>query len=176
LLTILRYSGAILNLLPQPQDAFNIIGRLVPKYDGKEWSLSEILFDTPYMKTYPDDVFDPAIYIDNPNEVAFIALLDGQRIGSIRVGRRWNKNAFIDDLIVDKAHRGHGVGTKLMDAAVGWGKENGFHGISLETQDNNLLACRFYLKYGFKLGGIDSCSYDAFPNRDETALYFYLLP
>jgi len=64
----------------------------------------------------------------------------------------------------------------LMDAAINWGKENGCHGISLETQDNNLLACRFYLKYGFKLGGIDRHSYDAFPNREETALYFYLLP
>ena len=63
-----------------------------------------------------------------------------------------------------------------MNAAVNWGNENGYYGISLETQDNNLLACRFYLKYGFRLGGIDRYSYDAFPNRGETALYFYLLP
>jgi streptothricin acetyltransferase len=166
----------MLDLLPQPQEAFEIIGRLVPKYDGKEWSISETLFDTPYMKTYPNDVFDPKMYVDNPNEAAFIAMLDGLRVGSIRVGRRWNKNAFIDDLVVDIIHRGHGFGTMLMDAAVNWGKENDYHGISLETQDNNLLACRFYLKYGFKLGGIDRHSYDVFPNREETALYFYLLP
>jgi streptothricin acetyltransferase len=138
----------MLDLLPQPQEAFEIIGRLVPKYDGKEWSISETLLDTPYMKTYPNDVFDSKMYIDNPNEAAFIAMLDGLRVGSIRVGRRWNKNAFIDDLVVDIIHRGRGVGTMLMDAAVNWGKENDYHGISLETQDNNLLACRFYLKYG----------------------------
>ena len=171
---IVRFDDTMLDLLPQPQEAFEIIGKLVPRYDGKEWSISEILLDTPYMKTYPDDVFDPKIYVENPNEAAYIAMLDGQRVGSIRVGRRWNKNAFIDDLLVDQTHRGRGVGTMLMDAAVQWGKENGFHGISLETQDNNLLACRFYLKYGFKLGGIDRHSYDAFPNSDETALYFYL--
>jgi streptothricin acetyltransferase len=166
----------MLGLLPQPQEAFEIIGRLVPNYDGKEWSISETLLDTPYMKTYPNDIFDPKMYVDNPNEAAFIAMLDGLRVGSIRVGRRWNKNAFIDDLVVDQTHRGRGVGTMLMDAAVYWGKENDYYGISLETQDNNLLACRFYLKYGFKLGGIDCHSYDAFPNREETALYFYLLP
>ena len=128
------------------------------------------------MKTYGNDKFDPKMYIDNPNETAFIAMLDDKRVGSIRVGKRWNKNAFIDDLVVDAAHRRNGVGTMLMDAAVRWGKENGYHGISLETQDNNLIACRFYLKYGFKLGGIDIRSYNAFPNRDEIALYFYILP
>ena len=175
-ITIVRFDASMLHLLPQPQEEFDIIGRLVPKYDGRDWSVSEELLDTPLKKTYPDDVFDPNIYVDNPNEAAFLAMHNGHRVGSVRVGRHWNKNAFIDDLVVDGAHRGRGVGTMLMDAAAKWGKENGFHGVSLETQDNNLLACRFYMKYGFKLGGIDRHSYDAFPNRDETALYFYLLP
>ena len=166
----------MLDLLPQPQEAFVIIGNLVPTYNGKEWDYSETLLDTPYMKIYPNDEFDPMVYVNNPDEAAFIAFHDGRRVGSVRVGRRWNKNAFIDDLIIDAAHRGNGVGTKLMDAAVGWGKENGYHGISLETQNNNLLACRFYLKYGFKLGGVDIYSYNAFPNREEIALYFYYLP
>lgn len=173
---IIRFDGTVLNLLPQPQEPFEVIGRLVPKYDGHAWSASEALFDAPYAKVYPDDRFDPAAYVDKPNEAAFLAMHGGQRVGSIRVCRRWNQNAFIDDLLVAAAHRGRGVGTMLMDAAVRWGKENGLHGVSLETQDNNLLACRFYLKYGFKLGGIDRRVYDASPYRGETALYFYLEP
>lgn len=174
--TIVRFNDTILNLLPHPQEEFEIIGRLIPKYDGNEWIISEELYSKPYLKTYPNDVYDPKIYINNPNEAAFIAICDGKRVGSIRIGRRWNQNAFVDDFLVDRIHRGHGVGTMLMDAAVNWGIENGYHGISLETQDNNLLACRFYLKYGFKLGGIDRYVYNAFPNRNETALYFYILP
>ena len=64
-----------------------------------------------------------------------------------------------------------------MDTAAAWSRERGLHGVSLETQDWNLLACRFYLKYGFRLGGIDRFAYDAdAPYRGETALYFYLLP
>jgi streptothricin acetyltransferase len=63
-----------------------------------------------------------------------------------------------------------------MDAAVGWARERGLHGVSLETQDNNLVACRFYLKYGFRLGGADCLVYDAFEAvRNEIALYFYYI-
>jgi len=166
----------MLDLLPQPQEAFQVIGRLVATYDGKEWSTSEVLLDTPYMYTYPSEEYDPAEYVDSPTAAAFLAISNGMRIGSIRVSRRWNRNAFINDLMVDAAYRRHGVGRLLMDAAVRWGKENGLHGISLETQDSNLLACRFYLKYGFKLGAVDCHIYDAFQNRDESALFFYLLP
>ena len=55
--------------------------------------------------------------------------------------------------------------------------DKGLHGVSLETQDDNLAACRLYLKYGFQLGGIDRRVYDTSElYRRETALYFYLLP
>ena len=87
---IVRFDSTMLDLLPQPQEAFEIIGRLVPMYNGNEWSISEDLFDTPYMKTYPSDVFDPKMYVDNPNEAAFIAMFNDLRVGSIRVGKRWN--------------------------------------------------------------------------------------
>jgi streptothricin acetyltransferase len=166
----------MLSLLPRPQEPFAIIGRLVPVYDGEEWTHSEELLDTPSEKLYPDDSFDPKTYIDNPNEAAFLAMVNEKCVGSIRVCKRWNNNAFIDDLAIDNDYRGYGIGTALMDAAVAWGKEQGFNGVSLETQDNNLLACRFYLKYGFRLGGIDKYVYTAKDYRGETALYFYLMP
>ena len=174
--TIVRFDESMLSLLPRPQEPFEIIGRLVPTYDGHKWSISEELLDTPRIKTYPNEKFDPQNYIDNPNEAAFLAMQNGTCVGSLRVGKRWNDNAFIDDLAIDKAHRGHGIGTMLMDAAVDWGKKAGLHGVSLETQDWNLLACRFYMKYGFRLGGIDKYVYTDPEYREETALYFYLLP
>lgn len=123
---------------------------------------------------YPDESYDAKIYINNPNEAAFLAMFNGECIGSIRVCRRWNGNAFIDDLLVDRIHRGHGVGKMLMDSAIQWSRDNGLNGLSLETQNDNLLACRFYLKYGFKLGGIDTKSYTAPLYKGRVALYFYL--
>lgn len=174
--TILRFDETRLHFLPRPQQPFAIIGRLVPRFDGQMWSLSEELLDTPREKTYPDDRYDPMEYIDNPDQAVFLAMDEEECVGSIRVCKRWNGNAFIDDLAVDRAHRGQGIGRRLMDAAVKWGRENKLHGVSLETQDWNLLACRFYLLYGFQLGGIDCRVYDKFETRSETALYFYLLP
>lgn len=175
--SIVRMTASELGLLPRPEEPFSVIGRLVPLYDGQNWSFSEELLPQPGEKTYLPDVYDPAEYLDNPDKAAFLAMLDGQCVGSIRVYRRWNRNAFVEDLAVDRLHRGHGVGTMLMDAAVVWSRENGLHGVCLETQDWNLLACRFYLKYGFRLGAADRFLYDAFPEtRKETALFFYLLP
>ncbi len=171
---IVQFDKTLLHLLPRSQQSFDIIGRFVPTYYGTGWKTGEVLFNTKKEKTYPDDLFDPMEYIENPEQSAFLAMLNDECVGSIRVCKRWNGNAFIDDLAIDRAHRGHGVGSMLMDAAVQWGKEKGLDGVSLETQDSNLLACRFYLKYGFKLGGIDSKVYTHPLYKGETALYFYL--
>lgn len=172
---IVQFDKTMLHLLPRPQQPFDIIGRLVPTYDGTEWKTAEQLINTKKEKTYPDDSFNSLEYIENPEQSAFLAMLNDECVGSIRVCKRWNGNAFIDDLAIDCAHRGHGVGSMLMDAAVQWGKEKGLVGVSLETQDSNLIACRFYLKYGFKLGGIDTKVYTHPFYRGETALYFYLI-
>ncbi len=50
-------------------------------------------------------------------------------------------------------------------------------GLALETQDNNLQACRFYQRMGFRLGGVNTMLYKNFRKsvRDETALFWYLL-
>ena len=36
-----------------------------------------------------------------------------------------------------------------------WAKQKDLCGLMLETQNNNLLACRFYIKKGFVLGAVD---------------------
>jgi ribosomal protein S18 acetylase RimI-like enzyme len=60
-----------------------------------------------------------------------------------------------------------------MDKAVEWTKEKKLKGIMLETQDTNLAACRFYKKYGFILGGVDTMLYGNFENKDQKALFWY---
>lgn len=148
-------------------------GRLVPLYDGRSWTSKEELFNEATEKTYPDEVYEPMDYVNNPDQAAFLAIRDGKRVGNIRVCKRWNGNAFIDDLLVDRDIRGQGAGTMLMDAAFTWARKNKMDCVSLETQNGNLWACRFYLKYGFCLGGIDHSVYTHEGYRGETALYFY---
>ena len=81
----------------------------------------------------------------------------------------------IEDLAVDRSVRRSGIGSLLMDIAAEWTKELGLPTIRLETQSNNVPACRFYQRYGFKLGGFDRYLYSALDlQRHETALYWYL--
>ena len=52
----------------------------------------------------------------------------------------------------------------------------GLPGIMLETQNNNVAACRFYESCGFHLGGFDRELYRGItPDTDETALFWYLI-
>lgn len=75
-----------------------------------------------------------------------------------------------------KSNRGKGVGTALMQRAVEWAKDKGLYGLALETQDDNLLACRFYSKYGFVIGSINTMLYKNFekPWSDATGVFWYL--
>jgi RimJ/RimL family protein N-acetyltransferase len=46
----------------------------------------------------------------------------------------------------------------------------------LETQDNNVPACRLYARCGFQLRGFDTHLYKGDdPSTDEIALYWYLV-
>ena len=69
---------------------------------------------------------------------------------------------------------GGGGGKALMQAAAEWAKQANLKGLTLETQDNNLAACRLYSKCGFLLCGLDTMLYRNTPHREETALYWYL--
>lgn len=176
--TIVPLTAENCHHLPLPQEPIDVIGRLTPIYDGERWIPREELTDAPSLVTYPTEQFDPMDYVDRPNQAGFLAMQGNVCVGTIRVCERWQKNAFIDDLAVNRAHRGKGVGTRLMDAAVAWGREHGCWGMSLETQSWNLLAIRFYLKYGYRIGGMDTCVYRAMPEpyTRATALYLYMLP
>lgn len=48
-------------------------------------------------------------------------------------------------------------------------------GIMLETQNNNVAACKFYEKCGFVIGGFDFLVYTGLDKTsDEVAIYWYL--
>ena len=60
-----------------------------------------------------------------------------------------------------------------MDKVVEWTKNKNLKGIMLETQDVNIAACRFYQKYGFILGGVDTILFSNFKDHDQKALFWY---
>ena len=129
-----------------------------------------------YNKRYPIEEMDASTYVSNPNRTIFFAYIDGELAGQIRVIKYWNAYAYIADIVVDVRYRKQGVGKALIERAIAWAKSGGFPGMMLETQNNNVAACRLYESCGFVLGGFDGYLYKGL-NRtmDEIALYWYLI-
>lgn len=59
------------------------------------------------------------------------------------------KVAMLEDMIVDPAYRGQGIGAMLLDHACSWARENGYGRITLLTDGDNVPAQRFYEAHGF---------------------------
>lgn len=162
------------HFLPHVQQPFDIIGRFIPVFDGENWSYKEKIYIENKRKIYEDEQINPQDYINNDEQTIFLAICDDTCVGTIRISTCWFGNAYIEDISIDKQYRHLGIGKKLMDSTVSWCNERMFSGIALETQDNNVQACRFYTKYGFKLCGINTQKYALTKYKDEMALYFYL--
>ncbi|HIQ59101.1 MAG TPA: GNAT family N-acetyltransferase [Candidatus Merdivicinus intestinavium] len=160
----------------RPNEPFPIIGRVIPSLTEGEWGYREELFDTPGTKCYPDEERDYSLYINSPDRAVFLDYEGKACAGQIVLRADWNRYVFVEDICVAAAFRGRGIGTSLMKRAACWGKERGLRGIALETQDVNLLACRFYRRFGMRLGGVNTMLYRQFdkPVCGETALFWYL--
>jgi streptothricin acetyltransferase len=128
----------------------------------------------PYEKCYPVDKINYATYICNTERIGYIAYINGQVVGQIRLSKHWNKYADIEDIIVDKIYRRCGVGSELINNAKRWARQNQLAGLMVETQNNNYGACKLYEHCGFKLSGFDRSLYQGInPRTDEIALYWY---
>jgi streptothricin acetyltransferase len=136
----------------------------------------EVVSVRPYRKCYgPHAGDDPSAHLKAPDKAVFLAYLDGSVAGRVIVSEGWNGYAWIDDIAVDVRRRRAGVGRALMDRAVAWAVERSLPGIRLETQDNNVPACKFYESYGFHLGGFDRDLYRGLDEETkEIALFWYL--
>jgi len=161
--------------LPYVNDAnetFPIFGRLVPRFQGGRWSYEEELFPETTFIRFPEDRLNWEEYVDSDQKAMFLAFYNAECIGQLRLVRDWTRYAYIENIAVRGSHRGRGVAVQLMEQAEAWARKQELIGLSLEAQDNNLAACRFYLKQGMELGGVDTLKQASNPDIDAT-LYFY---
>lgn len=130
----------------------------------------------PYTKQYEVEEVNPGKYVSKPERIVFFAYADGELAGQVWILKNWNGYAYIDYIAVEANYRGQEIGRALIARAIEWAKSKGFPGIMLETQNNNVAACRFYESCGFELRGFDTHLYKAQdPGTDEIALYWYLI-
>ena len=60
------------------------------------------------------------------------------------------RTLYIDDICVDEAHRGQGVGKALYRYVIGYAKEHGFYNVTLNVWSCNPQAQRFYEAMGMQ--------------------------
>lgn len=155
--------------------SFEVRAKLLPSAENGRISYT-IVDVPPYLKHYGPEEVEPDSYVANSDRIIFFAYAEDELAGQIRVLKYWNAYAYVDDIAVEPAYRGQGVGRALMGRAIEWAKANGFPGLMLETQNNNVAGCRLYASCGFELRGFDTHLYKALdPSTDEIALYWYLI-
>lgn len=151
------------------------------------FSLEERPVATPWRKDY--DVEDGEHPLEWPKHFDIshwgflIAREAGTLVGGVAVafdtpglrfleGRR--ELAVIWDIRVAPEARGRGVGAVLFRAAERWAMDRGVRRLTIETQNINVDACRFYERQGCVLGGINRFAYLALPGEVQLLWYKHL--
>jgi GNAT superfamily N-acetyltransferase len=97
-------------------------------------------------------VADFAAQHDPARERAWIADLDGRRVGCVFcVAGDEPGTAKLRILLVHPDARGHGVGRRLVDTCLEFAREAGYDRVRLWTNDVLAAARRIYLAAGFRL-------------------------
>ena len=60
------------------------------------------------------------------------------------------RTLYIDDICVDEASRGQGVGKALYDHVIGYARSHGFYNVTLNVWSCNPGALKFYEAMGLK--------------------------
>jgi ribosomal protein S18 acetylase RimI-like enzyme len=69
------------------------------------------------------------------------------------------------DIRVAPAHRGRHVGTALFEAAEETAIQRGCRVLKVETQNNNVAACRLYAARGCTLSSVEPGAYPDYPDE-----------
>ena len=141
---------------------------------GNDLTVCERILDEPYCKDY-DTLEAPATWtsrFDISNWGLLGAFADGRRVGGaviafdsagIEILEGREGFAALWDLRVKPDCRGRGIGAALFRAVEHWAALKGCTELRIETQNNNVPACRFYERQGCELRQINPDAYPTLP-------------
>ena len=135
------------------QVSWRLIERaLVPPFRSADYGMS------------PQDCQELTARLHEGDGLYLVAEEAGKLVALFDIEReRWRNTAKLWNIGIDRAYRRTGLGRELMKRAIAWARDEGLRGIVLETQTNNMPACRFYQAMGFQLCGLD----DHFYSNDD---------
>ena len=157
-----------------PNEPFGLFGRMEPSYADGKWGYKEVLFDPADRSEmcFPDENYSYETMKENS---VFLGAYDGKTcVGLAVLQEAFFKYMYLYDLKVSGAYRGRGAARALIEKAKEVSKARGYNGLYTQGQDNNLGACRFYLKAGFRIGGLDTEVYKGTNQEGKADILFYL--
>jgi GNAT superfamily N-acetyltransferase len=110
--------------------------------DGNGWGEPFVALVAGVIADYLDDR-------DPEREAAWVAELDGRRVGAVYCMRRSEEVAQLRLLFVDADARGHGVGVGLIGRCIEFARERGYERMVLWTNSSLASARRIYNAVGF---------------------------
>lgn len=105
---------------------------------------------TPQPMTLTEEMFRQLLESDNSHQ--FFLLKDGQIAGMLTVGTYCSPTggkAWIEDVVVDKAFRGQGLGKLLVAHAIDFVKQRGIPLLMLTSNPQRIAANKLYQTMGF---------------------------
>jgi GNAT superfamily N-acetyltransferase len=137
--------GATIRRLDAPGD----LGWVVSAHG--EIYAAEYGWDTSFEALVARIVADYATAPPTPPAAAWIAELDGRRVGCVFCVPADADTAQLRILLVDPSARGHGLGDRLVTGCVAFARDAGYRRMRLWTNDPLASARRIYLGHGFRL-------------------------
>lgn len=119
-------------------EAVEAFGRLLPQLSSS---------------AVPPDAAALSTMVRSPAVTVLVARSDGQIVGSLTLAMfptPTGLRAWIEDVVVDKAARGQGVGALLTQEAMRLAQEAGARSLDLTTRPSREAAGRLYERAGFK--------------------------
>lgn len=102
------------------------------------------------VEEHDHDILDhPVEAVIRPGGEIFFALVDGIAAGTVALIPMGEDDLELAKMAVSPDYRGFGIGDKLMEACVEYGKKAGKRSIILESNTKQIAAINLYRKFGF---------------------------
>ena len=132
-------------------ELWEALGRLLPQL-----SASAVLPDMRHLDSFLRDSWSRLLIAREPNEAGQIVGMGMLATYPTPTGIR----AVIEDVVVDNAFRGRGIGESLMRSLLDLAQSSGARGVALTSNPRRTSANRLYRKMGFRRRQTNSYYFD----------------
>ncbi|WP_125708581.1 GNAT family N-acetyltransferase [Lacticaseibacillus porcinae] len=171
-ITIVRVTKATAQDLLLPNQPFQRFGHVQVTRDENGWHHQETLDPTITTQTFPEENYQ----LEEIDRLGFAlaAHVDDKCVGLATFEYQFNKLVYLAVLKVNAEVRHQGIASALLDAAKPIAQQHGCAGMCTIAQGSNLAANRFYLHYGFEIGGLETFRYEFTQAAGEVDIHYWL--